>query len=107
MRAEKGGIIAASVEETFECCKTAGRNKVRLDIFGCGVVEVSNRLLGQRRMVWALSSFYLSSWGLFIHLEGGHHNIEQIRKLIYSRYSFVSVLTDKALFWNHCFYQCG
>lgn len=57
--------------------------------------------------VWALNSYFLSSWGAFIHLEGGHHSTEQIRKLKYPRYSFVSVLTDKAVFWDHCFYQYG
>lgn len=82
-------------------------SKVRWDLFWCGVVEARNRLPGQRRRCMGLNSYFLSSWGAFIHLEGGHHSIEEIRQLKYSRCSFVSVHTDKGLFWDHCFYQCS
>lgn len=108
MRAEKEGIIATSVEETFEYWKTTVRSrspKWDHTYFGMLWWTSVTDCLDRGSGVWALYSFFLSSWGAFIHLEGGHHNIELIRKQKYSRNSYVSVLTDKGLFWDHYFYH--
>lgn len=73
MRAEEGGIIVTSVEEIFECWKTTGRNKspkwdgTYLDVVWWRSVT---DCLGREGGVWALNSYFLYSWGLFIHLEG-------------------------------------
>lgn len=68
------------VEEIFGCWKTTGRNKSpKWDGTYFVVVWWSSvaDCLGREGGVWAFNSYFLSSWGTFIHLEGRHHDTEQ------------------------------